>query len=213
MTLYQNIAGYHLHVDRRFQWKNRGDIQSLLKLGNFGCAAAEHLSHEIVVLDGIIYGMDQQGKVFKPDQTKECSFTTMVQFEPTDSFDVASQLTFEEFLELLKQKIPQKTNLYAIKCEGTFKEIKGRTIYAVENGNVGGTEDDLPKVDFVQIEGTMVGFIFPEYLNNILAGHQYHFHFIDKTKTVGCHVFRFDPIQIKVDIMPIRKMVLNFDEF
>jgi acetolactate decarboxylase len=212
VILYQNIAAYHPIVDRRYQWRNRGDMRALLDLGNFGCGGAEKLSHELVVLDGIVYGIDRDGKVFRPDAAKECSFTTVTQFEAKESFDVSSIISFEQFLELLLQKVPQRTNPYAVKCEGMFRAVKGRTLFAHENGQEY-VEDNLPKVDYVQIEGTIVGFIFPEYMNQILAGHQFHMHFIDKTKSVGCHVFRFDAERLTVEIMPIEKMVLNFDQF
>ncbi len=211
--LYQNIAFYHLKQERRIQWKNRGNIESLLNNGNFGCAAMKNLSYELIVLEGIVYALDQQGNVFYPDKTEECSFTTMIQFEPSDSFELQTSMSFEEFLEATRQRVPKRTNPYAVKCEGSFELIKGRTVYALENDTVNHAEDNWPKIDFSEIEGTMVGFIFPEYMNSILAGNQSHFHFIDKTKTCGCHVFEFAPNKIKVETMAIRTMELNFDEF
>ena len=100
-------------------------------------------------------------------------------------------------LEALKKEldglIVHKDSFYAIRLEGTFKNIKLRSV-PKQSQPYPTLEEVIKKQiigDYQNIKGTLVGFWSPEYSGNIiLAG--YHFHFISDDRNIGGHVLELE---------------------
>lgn len=212
MTLFQSVGMFSIAESLHYQWPGRTTLKSIMDLGNFGCGALKNFEAEVVLLDGCVYTIGVDGKVYQPSIDESCSVTLITRFEPKYSFELKEKISFDELLAFIKDKVPQSTNPYAIKCTGTFGEINGRSVYPHQNG-MKYNGNLLPRYDYFDCKGTVIGYLFPRVLDPICGGDGgYHFHFLDETKTFGCHVFRANPIHVTVEIMPIKKFVLDFDK-
>ncbi|MCB0386705.1 MAG: acetolactate decarboxylase, partial [Bdellovibrionales bacterium] len=108
-------------------------------------------------------------------------------FKPEQTVKLKSAKSFAQFSNMFDHFITAHNTPHAIKVTGSFRYIKLRSLkeqsppYQPLMENV---------YEFHDIEGTLVGFWFPPYLDGINVG-GYHFHFIDEKKQWGGHVLDF----------------------
>jgi acetolactate decarboxylase len=181
-----------------------GDITlaSLKNYGDFGIGTFNTLDGEMILLDGVIYGVKSDGKVYRMDENGKTPFAVVKHFNKDESFHKPGKTDLKSLTEYLDQKIHSKNIFYAFKIYGFFKYVKTRSVPPQNKPypKLADVTKTQPVFEYKNIKGTIIGFRVPEYAKGInVAG--YHFHFIDADKKTGGHllVFESDELSIEID--------------
>lgn len=170
--------------------------------GNFGIGTFDALDGEMVYLDRVIYQIKSNGHVYMPADSESIPFCEITNFET----DITAQSKTRQSLDDLKKSIdnmlPNKNLFYAIKISGSFAYLKTRSVPKQQKPYPLLVEvaKDQPEFEFQNVQGTLVGFWFPRYAENINLP-AYHFHFLSDDKTCGGHVLEgiVENVTIQID--------------
>ncbi len=188
----------------------------LKRRGDFGIGTFNALDGELFALGGKFYRIKADGIAYPVDDSMKTPFAVVTFFEPDKSVLLDKTSDYKQLQQYLDNLLPAKDIFYAIKIEGTFGYIKAR--------NIPGQSKPYPKFsevvknqlifEFHNVEGTMVGFWCPAYLEEInVPG--YHFHFITKDRKMGGHLLecQMQDVRIEIDYTPEFHMAIEFVEF
>ena len=173
----------------------------LLKYGDFGLGTFDHLEGEMVLLDGIIYQIKADGKVYKPDPDIKTPFATVCQFNADRTIPVKAGTDYETIENLINHYAPNQNLFYAIKITGQFRRMKTRSVPGQKKPYPPLKEvtSNQPEFHMKDVPGTIVGFRCPPYVKGInVPG--YHLHFISNDGTQGGHVLSFEIAYGKCEI-------------
>jgi len=171
-----------------------GDIscQFLLKHGNLGIGTFDCLDGEMVLLDGTIYQVKADGKVYMPDPSIKTPFATTCFFNPEKALLINPGTDFEGFEKLIDQAAPNQNLFCAIRVTGHFKSMKTRSVPPQKKPYPPLKEvtTNQPEFYMENVAGTIIGFRCPVYIKGLnVPG--YHLHFINCGRTQGGHVLSF----------------------
>lgn len=165
-------------------------FQRLSRKGNFGIGTFNGLDGEMIAVDGVFYQIKQDGKAYQVSDSAQTPFATMIHFAPDKTLKLPKDLSYEDLQQFLMKEAVPGNHFQAIRIEGKFKHL---TVRSVPKQNhpyqtlAEITKSDMVTFEHKDIEGTLVGFWFPEYMEQLnVPG--YHFHFIDKDRKLGGHV-------------------------
>jgi len=173
--------------------------------GNFGIGTFDAVNGEMIAIDGYFYRIDAEGKAHRVSPDMKTPFALVTHFEHRYSYvlDRCSGLEVleKQILSLLKSK----NIIYALHLEGHFSSIDIRSEHPQPQGHKPLSET-ISQVQtsftFKGISGTVVGFWFPEYMKAInIPG--FHFHFLNRSRQVGGHIFDLHLGHGTLEIMPI----------
>jgi len=180
--------------------------------GDFGIGTFNALDGELFALEGKFYRIKADGIAYPVDDSMQTPFAVVTFFEPDKSVLLDRASDYTQLQQYLDNLLPVRDIFYAIKIEGTFEYIKAR--------NIPGQSKPYPQFsevvknqlifEFHNVQGTMVGFWCPAYLEEInVPG--YHFHFITKDKKMGGHLLecRMEDVKIEIDYTPEFHMALS----
>ncbi|MBW2673101.1 MAG: acetolactate decarboxylase [Deltaproteobacteria bacterium] len=165
----------------------------LLQYGDFGIGTFDRLEGEMVVLDGTVYQVKTDGKVYTPDGTMTTPFASVCQFGADDTVTLKKGMDFKEMEKMIDTAISNKNLFYAIKITGTFSYMKTRSVPAQDKPYPPLAEITKHQSIFEKnnISGTIVGFRCPAYVKGInVPG--YHLHFISDDRTWGGHILNLE---------------------
>ncbi|MBL4889474.1 MAG: acetolactate decarboxylase [Candidatus Lindowbacteria bacterium] len=179
-------------------------FRKLLENGDFGIGTIDHLDGEIVVLDGEVYQIKSDGKVYRPDLSVKTPFATVCKFHADGAFSIELGTDFDSVEKLIDEKYPNQNLFHAIKIAGKFKAIKTRSVPRQEKPypSLKVATSHQPEFEMENISGTIVGFRCPAYTKGInVPG--YHLHFISSDKTRGGHVLglTIEEAECEVDVL------------
>ncbi len=164
-------------------------VKEMNTLGNMGAGGFEGLNGELIQVDGTVYQVTIDGKVSIPDDNTGVTFMNTVQFNPKWSVSVPGQQNFTELEDEIIRSFPSKNLVYAIRVDGTFSEIKARSIP--------GQNEPYPPLaavianqsvfNFSNTTGTISGFWFPKWMQGTnYAG--FHLHYLSEDRTGAGHL-------------------------
>ena len=165
----------------------------LLNYGDFGIGTFNQLDGEMLMLDGIVYQIKADGKIYKPDGNITTPFASVCYFSQDQLIeikDVFSELELQGFLD---KKNSKHNSIWAIKIQGHFTSIKTRSVPKQSKpypplSEIAKTQ---PEFEATNINGTLIGFRSPSFIGGInFPG--YHFHFISDDGSFGGHVLSFE---------------------
>ena len=131
-------------------------------------------------------------------------------FKADKTIEINDTLNFKQINELIDKSLPSLNNIYAIKITGTFKAVKTRSEFKQTKpyNNLGDVLKHQVVFNLGKVQGTMVGFRFPKYLNNVnVPG--YHFHFLTSDKKAGGHALGFVTQNVKIEIEYINNLEMR----
>lgn len=180
-----------------------GDMKcsSLLKHGDFGIGTFDHLDGEMVLLDGKIYQIKADGKVYRPKSSIKTPFATICQFSTDQKISIKTGSNYKTIENLLNESVPNHNLFYAIKITGQFKFMETRSVPGQQKPYPPLKEvtSDQPVFKMKNVSGTIVGFRCPPYVKGInVPG--YHLHFINQDRTKGGHVLSYEILAAKCEI-------------
>ncbi|MBN1375291.1 MAG: acetolactate decarboxylase [Dehalococcoidia bacterium] len=186
-------------------------VGQLRPYGDFGLGTLQALDGEMLELDGKIYQAKLDGTMaVVPDDTLT-PFAVVTFFDSDHAVRQSQPMDIKQLQTYIDSQVVSQNLFYAIKIEGKFSYMKTRSVpeqvkpypeltEAIKNQQVS---------EFHDVEGTMVGFRCPPYVNGVnVPG--YHFHFIDEDRERGGHVLdlQTEDVIITVDSTANFVMVL-----
>jgi acetolactate decarboxylase len=185
-------------------------IGELREHGDFGLGTFDMVDGEMIVCDNVYYRADEDGNLSVVPDDVVTPFAVVNRFQSEKTFEVSDMkcLPLEQWL---KTQFESENMIYAIRIDGTFRDIHLRSEHCQPN-TLRKLTDTLPALQhtFVHenIAGSLVGVWFPKYLEQLnVPG--FHFHFVDADRKVGGHVFDFDLEKGTVHLQVIKS--LHFD--
>jgi acetolactate decarboxylase len=191
-------------LDALFEGDFDGDLTfaDLAEHGDFGLGTLNGLDGEMIALEGRFLRADVDGNINEVPPSARTPFAVLTWFDPVVSFALEEPLDHAELVKAVNRHAPPGSPVCAVRIDGTFERVLARS--------VPGHEPPYPSLDevsheqhvfeFDAVEGTMVGFRFPQYAQGIeLAG--YHLHFVDSVRRRGGHVLncRTGTVEVKID--------------
>jgi len=164
-------------------------VHDLAKHGDFGVGTLDSLDGEMVVLDHAFYQIKPDGKVRLLKDEDTSPFATVTFFNVWQDWVLPKAMDYKALTAFLDRKLSSENLIYAIKIEGRFSSLKVRSAARQKKPFPVLTEaiKEQKVFELKDQEGTLVGFRFPSYAGGInVPG--YHFHFLNKDKTLGGHV-------------------------
>jgi len=169
-----------------------GDLSfaELAEHGDHGLGTLDHLDGEMVALDGEFFRADVDGRLSPVAPEERTPFAVVTRFEPSVEERLPeAEFGHEELLSRLDGLVPAGASSCAIRLDGRFDLVRARSVPRQEPPYRPLTEvvADQHVFELTDVEGTMVGFRFPTYVEGIeVAG--YHLHFASADRSRGGHV-------------------------
>ena len=174
-------------------------LKEVKQQGNFGVGTFDNLDGEMVVLDGRIYQIKSDGKVYLPEESTETPFVAVTFFNSDQTFNTENIANVDQMTKLLDSTLQTSNIFYAVKIDGSFDYMKTRSVPRQNKPFPPLAKVTQSIFEFKNIEGTIIGLRCPAFSSGFnLPG--YHFHFISKDKKGGGHVIDFKLRNAKVEI-------------
>lgn len=183
-----------------------GDLSfaELAEHGDLGLGTLNHLDGEMIALDGEFFRADVDGNIDAVPPEERTPFAVVTRFEPTVEEQLpAEQRSHEELLVQLDRLVPAAASSCAVRLDGRFDLVRARSVPRQNPPYRPLTEvvADQHVFELVDVEGTMLGFRFPTYVEGIeVPG--YHLHFISADRSRGGHVLDSRSGELWVGIDP-----------
>lgn len=168
------------------------DFHTLLKQGDFGLGTFDHLDGELIVLEGIAYQLKTDGKVNLVNLDMTTPFASMAFFEQHKKIVISQQDNYEAIQKIILENLPSSNLFYGIKINGSFLEMKTRTVSHQEKPypTLLKATAQQAVVESKNVTGDIAGFWTPAFANT-LGVNGFHSHFISAKKDIGGHIFDF----------------------
>jgi acetolactate decarboxylase len=181
-----------------------GDLSfaELAEHGDLGLGTLNGLDGEMIALDGRFYRADVDGAVGEVERDAQTPFAVVTRFEPTIEERIEGPQEHPKLLGQIDQLIPANAASCAVRIDGRFESVRARSVPRQTPPYRPLTEVVLEQhvFELSDVEGTMLGFRFPDYVEGIeVSG--YHLHFIDADRKRGGHVLgsRSDGLRVRLD--------------
>jgi len=188
-------------------------FKELKRHGNLGLGTFNALDGEMLMLDGEIYRVRADGKVYPVPDSMKTPFSVVTFFEEDTILVLDFNLDYKSLEAFLDNILPTKNIIYAIKIEGLFEYVRTRSVPAQEKPYPPLAEvvKTQPEFEFHNEKGTLVGFRLPEYLSGINVP-KYHLHFITEDKKGGGHLLECETAKIQIGIDFTEKLFVSLPE-
>jgi acetolactate decarboxylase len=182
-----------------------GDLSfaELAERGDLGLGTLNHLDGEMIAVDGEFFRADVDGRIEPVAPEERTPFAVVTRFEPTvDERLPVEARAHEELLARLDELVPAGASSCAVRLDGRFGLVRARSVPRQDPPYRPLTEvvADQHVFELADVEGTMLGFRFPAYVEGIeVAG--WHLHFIDADRRRGGHVLdsRTEALRLRID--------------
>jgi len=182
-----------------------GDLPfaELSEHGDLGLGTLNHLDGEMIAVDGEFFRADVDGNLNRVAPGERTPFAVVTDFEPqVDRVLEGGALSHEALLARIDDLVPAEASTCAIRLDGRFALIRARSVPRQEPPYRPLTEvvAEQHVFELEDVEGTMVGFRFPTYVEGIEVG-GYHLHFADAERRRGGHVLdsRSQGLRVRLD--------------
>ena len=145
-------------------------FSEIKKHGDFGLGTFNDLDGEMMMFDGLIYRIGSDGKANQITDDEICTpFSCVTFFQPSSEDELAKELSYEEFLNWLKELMPSPNLFYAFRIEGEFEYVKTRSVPKQENYRpLVEVAKEQPTFEFNNVKGTLAGFYTPAYMLSLI---------------------------------------------
>ena len=170
--------------------------------GDMGLGTYNGLDGEMIVNNGKVYQFPASGKVTMPADKSLVPFTVVKFFQPDFVVETGMVTDYPELKKLAEKQFSSPNYIYALKVTGTFTRIKCGSAEKQElpyEKTLSEAIANRPVFEWNNIQGTLVGFWFPEYVGGVnIPG--FHLHFISADETKAGHVMEFEAANLKIEI-------------
>jgi acetolactate decarboxylase len=190
-------------------YREKVPLASILEHGDFGIGTFDSLDGEMVILDGRVFQIAGDGRVSEVTGPATSPFACVTFYAPASHDDLADASSYDGFLEWLDGLLPSRNIFYALRVEGTFADVRVRSVPRQENY--------LPLVEvakqqaeftFAEAEGTLAGFFTPSFMGSLnVPG--LHLHFLSSDRTQGGHLLSCRPLRVRAGVQFISTLELG----
>src|ERR1700761_4639911 len=181
-----------------------GDVTfaELGERGDLGLGTLNGLDGEMIAVDGEFLRADVDGVVTPIGPAERTPFAVVTRFAPTVEGEIAAGLEHGEILAAL-DTMARSESSFAVRLDGRFASVRARSVPRQEPPYrpLAEVVADQHVFELTDVEGTMVGFRFPAFVEGIeVAG--YPLHFIDTERRHGGHVLgsrTAGPLRARID--------------
>lgn len=197
-------------------YDGRVTVDELKKYGNLGIGTLNGFDGELVGVDGEFYRIQaSDGISYRVAGDKKVPYAIVTHFDSEKSVSLKKPLTLPELQKYISKLLPHENIIYAFKIEGRFSYIKTRSVFPQKKPYPKLMEiiENQVVFEFEDIEGSLVGFWFPLYLQGVSTP-GFHLHFISKDKKNGGHLLECQTEKIKISIDKILDfhIILPYDD-
>jgi acetolactate decarboxylase len=193
-----------------------GDFEGVLSIGelraygDFGLGTYNALDGEMVVLDGQVYQIRDDGVPQVAGDDALTPYAAVTSFAADQTLTVSEAADCPTFQQEIDSQLPALDQPYAVKVSGEFSTIKVRAPHRQSPPYPILTDAlaDPAIFELQNISGTMVGFRLPEYMAGANSA-GYHFHFVSDDKLHGGHVLECRPAAVTVEIDTIDRIEID----
>jgi acetolactate decarboxylase len=175
-------------------------VGQLKKHGNLGLGTYNHMDGEMIVLDGIVYRIPQEGKIVNPGDDTLIPYSIVTFYNEDQKFTLEGDITYPSLKAQVAEKLPSLNYFYAFRITGEFEYIKcggANNQNKPYNRSLNEMLADRPVYEGRNITGTLVGFWCPVYIGDInTIG--FHLHFISDDHSIGGHLMEFNASSLKL---------------
>ncbi len=180
-----------------------GDVTfgELIGHGDLGLGTFDGADGEMLMVDGEFFRCDADGVAGTVPPERTTPFACLVEFTPTHRFALPDPLDHDGLIAELDRHLGDPEEAHAIRIDGRFDRVHARSVPAQSKPYPPMTEvvESQRVFDFTGVEGTMVGFRFPDFAAQLnMPG--YHLHFITADRSRGGHVLSCSPAGVDVAI-------------
>lgn len=163
--------------------------EDLKQYGDTGMGTFTGLDGEMIELNGNIYQIKSDGNVYLVNNSAGIPFAMVTFFKADEIIITNESMNYTELQKYLNATLPSKNLVYSIKVIGNFDSVKARSPPKQNKPYPTLTEalKNQSLFNFNDINGTMVGFWYPQSASSINLN-DYHFHFISVDRKSGGHV-------------------------
>ena len=184
-------------------------IADILARGDFGLGTFNDLDGEMVVLDGQVYQLRSDGIAYAVTSDTRTPFACVTFFRPYSEEEIDQPLDYPGLLALFDRLLPSKNMLYALRLQGLFDYVRTRSVPRQDSYRpLVEVAREQPEFEFEHIEGTLVGFWTPNFMQSI-AVPGYHLHFLTADKRHGGHLLECRPRHIRISLQHIARLELG----
>ena len=165
----------------------------LMEYGTLGIGTFDHLDGEMILLDGEMYQVKSDGRVYRPEGQLTTPFAAVCRFSEGEAFEFQGPVNYAGVKAFLDKQVPNQNLFCAIKIEGRFKKIRTRSVPAQKKPYppLARVTARQPEFTAQNIYGTIVGFRCPPFVKGInVPG--YHLHFLSDAGDFGGHLLAFE---------------------
>jgi acetolactate decarboxylase len=170
--------------------------------GDTGLGTLAGLDGEMIGLNGTFYQVKSDGSVVEVGDNATTPFAIVTFFDTDRTINVTNVTGMASYLAALNSTLENRNVMYVFEAHGHFSHVKTRSVPAQQKPYPVLTEavKNQTVFDFDDIDGTIVGVWFPDYMAGVnVAG--FHLHFIADDRRCGGHLLDFstDDLMISVD--------------
>ncbi len=179
-----------------------------LKLqGNFGLGTFNNLDGEMMILDGSVYQLKEDGFAHEVADTVETPFSCVTFFSPTTVEEIDRKLEYFEFKNLLDRLLPSENVFCALRVDGDFSYIRVWSVPKQE-AHLPISEVKPAVFEYHDVKGTLAGFYTPRFIKSLLNP-GFHLHFLSEDRLHGGHLDQCKLDRFSVGIQIIPRLELN----
>jgi len=181
-------------------------ISDVLKQGDFGLGTFNDLYGEMVVLDGQVFQLRADGKVYQVSDDTKTPYACVNFFSPDSDEVIEQTLNFTELTALLERMIPSDNMIYALRIDGSFSRIKTRSVPRQDSYRpLVEVAREQPEFEYQDIRGTMTGYWTPSFMEALTVP-GYHLHFLSDDRQHGGHLLGCQTGQIRISIQHLPRL-------
>lgn len=191
-------------------------LKELVKYGDLGIGTFDRLDGELILLDGRVYQLKADGRIYHPPMSLTTPFAAVVEFNPETTKPLDNGTDYPGLEKTVNKAAPNMNIFCGVKVKGRFSRMKTRSVPAQKKPYPPLTEvtKNQPVFYLENVSGTMVGFRSPVYVKGVgVPG--YHLHFISEDFKTGGHVLGFvlEEGTVEIDVCNRFLLVLPGGDF
>jgi acetolactate decarboxylase len=175
--------------------------------GDWGLGTLQSLDGEMIVVNGTFWQIRADGAVNRVAPDALTPFAAVADVGSVPSIPLQAMENYQALQKRLDALRPNDGHAYAIVIEGTFEQIRTRSVPAQDRPYppLSAAAADQRLFDLRDVRGTLVGFWFPQSMQHVnVPG--YHFHFITDDRSGGGHVLEVSTKQVTARVREISEV-------
>lgn len=161
----------------------------LKRFGDMGLGAPDRIDGEVFAVDGRFYNILADGSIYELADSEKASWATVKFFRPDRILTFDKPISCPDLYATLDTLYPTLNVMYAFRIDGAFSYMQTESTPGQRKPYIPFLELLAQATQFYNydVQGTVVGFRFPAYMEQVNVG-GYHMHFLSDDKKVGGHI-------------------------